>query len=824
VEVVADGKGTLTNRFDFQPPYDSGGDEEVLYVKELVLGPNSVLNIGLNRLYYESLEGDPNAVRDKPPLGFLLDMMTVDSDSDFGMRVTHNNVDGSYYESFPRIHVERVEGLEPDPSGMMRMRNWLDLDPCSPTYQQVISARAKGLFGKSSEDKILLKLEYLFETADPNAEFLAELVVYLSDVPELLADDDPGRAYHYIEIGRLPAPPLHRPGSEDSGQFGVFEKTVSPDYLDFTNGMWVEIKLIGPAGLPVQSAGLAAEGISRSQLSTGTRLELTGPEQESVSAFINNLSVEIHCSGICMDVDWNTWVSEHDFLTAISGCGLPATLVRNGTDSMACLDGVLSGDGFVDPLDIVSWDWAMNDLSRILSFCGTPLSESVGAIGTGGNLGGSGSPSPFETSSLSDLLILGKRGTSSDPFALKLEDRLYAFDSNGEYVGWSSPTSDRCNIRLVRRVGRELYQINSEAGVRRLGDSNEVIIPPDVEVSCPSDPRYNKSATVYIGIQGTGTDSVGRPILDVAFDANDANYVYVVPVVVKPGDPSNPSYAAAAKLHLLSDGNTPYSLVQLYDDAPPAVDREYRNSLREIEVDGVGNVYVINANRVNENDILWKYDPNGAVLQRVYLDSLSGDGSLPDPCDPIGLYVSNTTDMVYLTSAQYNPGDIDSTVIYGFSNENLSFARSITISGMQHATSIAEAPATGILWVEGFSMKNIPQWPDPTQPPFYHPYLAKIPHDSNAVLAVSISDSNSHDLALPMSIVWAKSIKCGGADIDGDGEVMFKDFAVFALAWLVNLGETSWNPDCNISVPADGVIDNRDLAILIKHWLETGCL
>ena len=57
-----------------------------------------------------------------------------------------------------------------------------------------------GLGGVNAE-RVLVQFEYLFETADAT-----EIVVYLSDVPDLLDHDDPLRDQHYVEIGRVPAP------------------------------------------------------------------------------------------------------------------------------------------------------------------------------------------------------------------------------------------------------------------------------------------------------------------------------------------------------------------------------------------------------------------------------------------------------------------------------------------------------------------------------------------------------------------------------------------------------------------------------------------
>jgi predicted outer membrane repeat protein len=236
-------KVNLTNRFDFQPPYDQGGENEVLYVRNLHLGKGSVLNTCFNKIYYEHLATDPCAVVESVPLlGFSLNNIAFDDDNEFMTRVQHNNVTDP--DKPQRIHVERVEGKEPDPNGMMRMCNLVDTDPESPTYGQVIQARAKGLFAKSNERWIEIKFEYLF--TDPAGG--AALMVYLSDIPGLPGRDDPIRRQHYLEVARLWQPPAGRPGSAASGRWGIFDQVVSVKNLNFIRGTRIELELVGPEG------------------------------------------------------------------------------------------------------------------------------------------------------------------------------------------------------------------------------------------------------------------------------------------------------------------------------------------------------------------------------------------------------------------------------------------------------------------------------------------------------------------------------------------------------------------------------------------------
>jgi len=822
MELVEGSKVTLTNRVDFQYPYDEGGEYEVLYVKQLILGPNSVLDAVFNRLYYGTLEKHSTAkVKpaeggfSTPLLGFSLGKIDFDDPEHFAVCIMHNNfID---YNLAPpdttRIQVERVEGLPPDPTGMMWLRNLRDMDPASPTYGNIISARAKALFAKCTEEKILIRFKYLFNTAPAEGGFDlgTELVVYLSDVPELLDPNDPMRDYHYIEVGHIPVPPPGRPGSPGSGRFGVFQKIVSTEDLNFSEGTRIEVELFEP------------QCKIRNPKSEIRNSENAPPPGASV--FLDTWSAEVHCAGICLDLTGDNYVDEVDFMTVICACGCASGLLPGGTGSYVCFEGPFDTDGYIDSYDTSGWDWTLNSDNRKNLCDGIPLSEGPPKVGYHvgyptvaglirgslevGNLNASGEIAPLGNplGDFNDLLIAGKRGTTDR--STKLKDRLYVFDSNAQYVRSLSPATDRCNIKIAQDPNGQLYQINYEKGVRRLDTLNTIIIPRG-QTTYSKEPRYNKSATVYVGIKGEGSNAVGRSILDAAFDAN--GYIYVVPVVVNPD--GNEPYAAAAKLQL-SSGSPPYTVVKLYDDPPLPGDNQYRNNLREIEIDGAGNLYVLNAHSLNESDVLFRYKPNGTI-ERIEL--AKPDVNLPDP---IGMYMSDATDMLYLSSAQYNPQDSNSSIVYGFSTKpNLTLTRSITINNMHHATSITEDPATGSLWVVGFNMDNIPQYPDPTKQPFYYPRLAKVPLDSNNIQAQSLA--GSHDLAIPLSVLWTKTLKCGGADLNKSNKVDFVDFAVFGGRWRnSNCAPPTWcgGADLNNSK----TVELTDLAVLAEHWLQTGC-
>jgi len=57
------------------------------------------------------------------------------------------------------------------------------------------------------------------------------------------------------------------------------------------------------------------------------------------------------------------------------------------------------------------------------------------------------------------------------------------------------------------------------------------------------------------------------------------------------------------------------------------------------------------------------------------------------------------------------------------------------------------------------------------------------------------------------------------ADFNNDGDVDFEDFAILGLAWRSSISDDNYNPIYDISEPSDGIVDERDLAILCDNWL-----
>jgi len=768
-EVAAHAKVNVANRRNFQPPYGFAGEDEVLYVKKLILRENSVFNTGFNRVYYETLIIEPNAVtRHEPLLGFSLINIAFDDETEFIIRVKHNNYEDSADPCNNMIHVERVVGSAPDPNGMMRMSNLLD-----ESTGQVVNARTKGLFARAKEDEFLIRFEYIFGTSNPSLG-MAELVVYLSNDPRLLEHNDPNRIDHYVEVARLYPPAAGQYGAVNAEHFGVFEETVPTSDLDFIRGVRMELELVGPDGTCI---------------------------------LINNWDPYVSCI-YCGDVTGDFGVTPRDYLTILGESGG----LSSGTP-LDCLD--FSTDGFVSTTDLLGWDWGdwlvSEGLAGHLCFnlCLTPCDSNVSPdfmfetmsapeLQTGESTGFAGS-----------LLIGGKRFDAGQQDFLS--DRLYEFDESYNLVGgpYTMP-NDRINGKLVRGHNDLLYQTNVEEGLVRLSDGSSVI-PRGQDYSVSSEPRYGLPATVYVGFQDQGENTWGRPILDAAFDSQ--GYVYVAPVVVDAGDP----YVASARLVLAPGATPPYHVVEIYDNPPLPTSNQDRNNLCEIEVDDNGNVYAINRGYTNNSDILWVYKSDGDV-NKCELQNLGIYG-------PIGLCCSSyDNSRLYVASSKSEP-DANSVSLYVLSAADLTLAQSITINNMGHITDITEDPLTGTLWVVGFTMPeymtylpaNLSQIPQ-----FYHPYLAAVPYGSSGpVQATHLSDAA--DLALPLSIAWvgATPEKCGGVDLDGMGDVSFGDLSILVSQWLQAPG----TPSADIAPgPGDGIVNFLDLAVLADHWMETGCL
>jgi hypothetical protein len=145
---------------------------------------------------------------------------------------------------------------------------------------------------------------------------------------------------------------------------------------------------------------------------------------------------------------------------------------------------------------------------------------------------------------------------------------------------------------------------------------------------------------------------------------------------------------------------------------------------------------------------------------------------------------------------------------------------------MGHITAITEDPTTGILWVAGFKMSNIPEYVNLDEEPFYQPYVAKVSSLGIVINVMPLIDNNpKNDLALPLSIQWTGNTignPCESADINGNKSVGFEDLWILAQAWLSTPIDNNWNNQCDLSRPTNK-IDFLDFAVFSRNWLKHGC-
>jgi len=59
-------------------------------------------------------------------------------------------------------------------------------------------------------------------------------------------------------------------------------------------------------------------------------------------------------------------------------------------------------------------------------------------------------------------------------------------------------------------------------------------------------------------------------------------------------------------------------------------------------------------------------------------------------------------------------------------------------------------------------------------------------------------------------------------DVNHDCVVDMADYAALTAAYLSQSGGPRWNADCDISSPADDIVDMRDLNVFFSSWLTGG--
>ena len=143
---------------------------------------------------------------------------------------------------------------------------------------------------------------------------------------------------------------------------------------------------------------------------------------------------------------------------------------------------------------------------------------------------------------------------------------------------------------------------------------------------------------------------------------------------------------------------------------------------------------------------------------------------------------------------------------------------------------MAENPDDGTVYATGFTAPkldtNLTELPSEIEQwgIYTTAMLAKIPFGTaGPVDAEEFNDATGEPIVLPMSIAWTggKLPKCGGADINGNGEVDMEDFAIMASQLFSTSGSLS--ADIAPERYYDETVDILDLAAFSTYWLHTGC-
>jgi alpha-L-arabinofuranosidase len=87
-------------------------------------------------------------------------------------------------------------------------------------------------------------------------------------------------------------------------------------------------------------------------------------------------------------------------------------------------------------------------------------------------------------------------------------------------------------------------------------------------------------------------------------------------------------------------------------------------------------------------------------------------------------------------------------------------------------------------------------------------------YDGNGLVVADYNETNVGKTTL----IATSDINHIGADFDDDGITSFKDYAIFAAAWLTSYGDSGFNDICDFS--DDNIINALDLRFFAEDWLR----
>ena len=320
LEVQPNAKLNLTNRQGFD--FNGEDSTDTIYVKKLVLHANAVLNVAGQRVYYQSLVDENDAVIDPsqphpngsqivdvPLLGFSLGIIAMNDDTEFGVRVRTRLTDPQDYDDenpdalLPQGAIERLADIRGTGDGVMEMNT----QPAGET-KAAGSIAAKGQFARAAEDKIVVALEYRF--LDRNGDL------------HVAISGDRNVGENNVSIAVIYPPAAGLPGSPESSEYATFYGTFPRGSVNFARASFIELEL--------------------RSLTDGDGNPLAAKVR------IDNWDPQITCSYTCADFDEGEDVTEADYLLLLAEVG------QTMPSSKSCLD--LNGNHYVGLGDILVWD------------------------------------------------------------------------------------------------------------------------------------------------------------------------------------------------------------------------------------------------------------------------------------------------------------------------------------------------------------------------------------------------------------------------------------------------------------------------------------
>ena len=323
----------------------------------------------------------------------------------------------------------------------------------------------------------------------------------------------------------------------------------------------------------------------------------------------------------------------------------------------------------------------------------------------------------------------------------------------------------------------------------------------------------------------------GVPLFDAAFplDQLSPSVVYVAPVLVTWTDPTDTNryhtFKAAAKLGLSEGTGGAFTVASVYGMDPyhPAVQAQYPElngdpesgvecpplvnwtSVREIEVDGDGNVYVAAGHASNDNNwLLIFHDSSTSFGHQKAQQDLGVNCSLPGAMlvtpavpargIPVRLYLAalGSADGVETRVLRFNVAPDSLTapltpagVAVIHSPEPPCPGGASCVGVMSTVTAVQPAPDGGVYVVGYVAPRFAEEQYLSVEEVFTQPTLAHVAATADwstmpPVMAQTIAGGDpGSDLALPLSALFVPGEPASPADFDGDADVDLVDFKTF---------------------------------------------